>query len=96
MLPTLRADFAATGGFVAGPDDRVGCPMLVVAGRTDPFCPPAAMVAWSAYATTSRHQIVDCGHFPLAENPDGVLACLAENLDLFPRRHLVPEADAPG
>jgi pimeloyl-ACP methyl ester carboxylesterase len=51
--------------------DRIGAPVLIIAGQDDFAAFPADTQALRAALATSRaHILPDCGHFPMIERPD--------------------------
>ncbi len=66
-------------------------PCLVLAGHDDETAPPAEAVALAAdLPYCSEHLLADCGHFPMIEQPERLVAILAAFLDTLPARDVRP------
>ncbi len=67
LLPTLRADFALSEGFVAPTGQKLHCPVVVMAGEDDSEVDHEELSAWRAATTRSfRHRLFPGGHFYLS------------------------------
>jgi surfactin synthase thioesterase subunit len=82
ILPTVRADFHLCGSYQ--PSDRMplGCPFLVLGGRSDPLSQPHDnLSAWSQETSgVCRVEMVNGGHFFIHENEASVVGLVASSL----------------
>ncbi|MGW9176908.1 thioesterase II family protein [Streptomyces decoyicus] len=82
-LPVIAADMRAVRDHYADPEPALACPVLVVAGESDPLCDEDRLAGWSLYSRTTRQVRVPGGHMLLAEAPAQLAECIVGNLDLF-------------
>jgi surfactin synthase thioesterase subunit len=86
FLPTLRTDLRLLESRSPSPTPLpLGCPLLVLGGRSDAAVPIEKLVPWRRQTSGAfRLQLFAGGHFYLRENRALVLAALREELS---RRH---------
>lgn len=69
MLPALRADLAASEGYRATIEPRLGCPVRVCYGTEDPALDPETLPAWAELSTgPTTLDPYPGGHFYLFEH----------------------------
>lgn len=74
--------FAEASASVEGEASQVRCPVLVVWGRHDPVLRLGREgVRVRAAFPDARFEVVDTGHVPFVEDPEGFLACVGSFLD---------------
>ncbi|MFE2108840.1 thioesterase II family protein [Kitasatospora sp. NPDC059463] len=85
ILPAVRADLTAVGGYHAGPEVTVRTPVLALTGDTDPWVTPAEAAAWQRHTTSGFElRIHPGGHFYLDGRERELLALLGDRLGLTP------------
>ncbi|MCX4751625.1 alpha/beta fold hydrolase [Kitasatospora sp. NBC_01287] len=79
VLPALRADYRALGGYAADPLARLDCPVSVLVGDRDPLVTPAQARRWQDHAAGRfTFRVLPGDHFYLTPRlPDVVAAVRA-------------------
>ncbi|MFD9690307.1 thioesterase II family protein [Kitasatospora sp. NPDC059146] len=81
ILPAVRADLAAVGGYFAGPEVTVATPVLALIGDADPWVTPTEAAAWQRHTTAAFELgIHPGGHFYLDGRRQELLALLDDRL----------------
>ena len=74
LLPMLRADFELAETFSRPAISRFDCPLLALAGRYDQEALPEDVARWQELAAGDfRMQVIDAGHFYVAERAEEVV-----------------------
>ncbi len=64
VMPTLRADFTLCDSYAHQPDDKLDCPLVLVAGKHDQEVGPQDMQPWDEHTSHSARLVtLDAGHF---------------------------------
>lgn len=81
FLPALRADYRAVETYRHAGGPRLPCPVLALAGDTDPVASPADMRHWAAW-TSARFDLLsfDGGHFYLADRYTAVASAVRDHV----------------
>ena len=75
LLPALRADFCLLDRFYEQSHASLDVPLLTLAGASDPFCHPDAMIGWQSYARSGFERAVFAGdHFYIRDLPPALVA----------------------
>lgn len=81
LLPTLRADFAASETYVYTASAPLDCPLVVFTGREDDGVGADGLAGWSLHTHTSpRTHVLPGGHFFVQGAPPALLARLSDEL----------------
>ncbi|MEV5551401.1 alpha/beta fold hydrolase [Streptomyces sp. NPDC052309] len=88
VMPPLRADYRALGGYTWRPGPPLDAPLTVLVGDRDPVVPVDAAVGWCEHTTAGAQlHVLPGGHFYLDQ-------CTAEVADIV-RAALVPAPAGP-
>jgi len=81
LLPTLRADYRAVETYRHTEGPRLSCPVLALAGDSDPVASPAEMRHW-ADRTSARFDLhsFDGGHFYLTDHVAAVVSVVRDHV----------------
>ncbi|UUX48464.1 thioesterase domain-containing protein [Nisaea acidiphila] len=73
MLPAIRADFRANDGYARPEEERLACPVVTIAGASDPATSEGRDADW-ATRSMAKHQLirVEGGHFFINEGAESV------------------------
>jgi medium-chain acyl-[acyl-carrier-protein] hydrolase len=81
FLPVIRADFRLVETYRWDGRSRCTCPILVLAGNTDPYTKPEELAAWQALSTGAvTVRLFDGGHFFIASHEAEVCRAIAQFL----------------
>lgn len=85
VLPLLRADFGLVENYAYRPSPRLPLPITVLAGTTDEHAKTEQVEGWRKETGAScQIEWFDGDHFFIQSHLDGVLACVAQALDMLP------------
>lgn len=81
-LPMVRADFRILETLTASPDDKIACPLTVIAATNDGEVALEHLEKWKVHATGDyRFVTVSGGHFFLSTDPEKALIEVRRVLD---------------
>ncbi|MEU3349650.1 alpha/beta fold hydrolase [Streptomyces sp. NPDC006700] len=81
VLPTLRSDYRAVERYWRGTDVRIGAPIAVLVGDSDPHTTPEEALAWRDHTSGGCEvHTFPGGHFYLEDRQQEVLATVTEVL----------------
>lgn len=81
LIPRWRADLAVTGTYVYAERPPLPCPITAFGGTSDAVVPPASVEAWREHTlSSSRCEILDGGHFFIAEHARAIVEAIARAL----------------
>ncbi|AEW95933.1 MULTISPECIES: thioesterase II family protein [Streptomycetaceae] len=81
FLPVIRADYQVAGGYLAGPDATVDCPITVLAGDRDPETSLAEARGWAAHTKGEFDMhVYPGGHFFIEEHRPAMAEVVAGRL----------------
>lgn len=82
VLPGLRNDLTALGGWRYEPAARLDIPVTALGGTADPEVPPATLAPWAAETTAAFDaRTFAGGHFYLTDQSDAVLDVVLDALE---------------
>ncbi|MER6692217.1 thioesterase II family protein [Streptomyces minutiscleroticus] len=81
FLPVLRADYQAVETYRHTQGPQLSCPVLALAGESDPVASPAEMRHWAARTSAGFDVLAfSGGHFYLAENSAAVASAVRDHV----------------
>ncbi|MFD8522246.1 thioesterase II family protein [Streptomyces capillispiralis] len=81
FLPVLRADYQAVETYRHTQGPPLPCPVLALAGETDPVASPAEMRHWAGRTSAGFDVLAfSGGHFYLAEHPAAVASAVRDHV----------------
>ncbi|MET9774605.1 alpha/beta fold hydrolase [Streptomyces sp. NPDC006367] len=85
ILPAVRGDYQAVETYLRTTPARLTCPVLALAGDSDPRVKTEDMNGWASHTTVGFDlRILPGGHFYLVQQQSAVLAAVRERLGTLP------------